>query len=151
MQQRSIRRGHPRRSKTSATESAIDPHCAFALIAVFAFNSAAMNYVPQIKSANPKNHFELGPYSAVLLGDIESLGSVEYKFIMVVYDENQKPCYFVASEVNDMADKFGGGSHFLGLFDGNGHANRGTSNDWADEAKFTDEALRIIRKKFPID
>src|SRR5438105_5876412 len=110
-----------------------------------------MNYVPRIKSANPRNQFKLGAYSAVLLGDIESVGSVEYKFIVIVYDESKKPCYFVASEVNDMAEKFGGGSHFLGLFDGNGHANCGTSDDWADESKFTEEALRIIRKKFQID
>ena len=122
---------------------------AFAVLAVFAFN-LHVNYVPLIKSANPKSQFELGPYSAILLADIESLGSVQYKFIMVVYDENKKPCFFVASEVNDLAEKLGGGSHFLGWFDANGHANGGTSDHWADEAKFTEEALRIIRKRFQV-
>lgn len=87
----------------------------------------------------------------MLLGDIVSAGSVEYGHILVVYDgDSQQPCYFVASEVNSMAKQFGGGSHFLGLFDGDGHVNCGSSDDWADEAKFTAEALRIVREKFGV-
>jgi hypothetical protein len=109
-----------------------------------------MKYVPAIKSAKPRKKFELGAYSAVLLGDIESLGSVKYKFIMVLYDQTQKPCYFIASEVNDMAQSIGGGSHFLGVFDGNGHANCGSSNDWADESNFTAKTHELIRVKFQI-
>jgi hypothetical protein len=46
-----------------------------------------------------------------------------------------------------MAKRFGGGSHFLGVFDGNGHINQGGSDDWADEEKFTARALQIIREK----
>lgn len=109
-----------------------------------------MKYAPVIKSAKPKNQFQIGKHTAILLGDIERAGAVEYQYIMVVYDDTWKPCYFVASEVNSMAKSFGGGSHFLGLFDGNGHANCGTSDDWADEAKFTAEALRIVKAKFGV-
>ena len=107
-----------------------------------------MKYAPVIKSAKPRQKFQLGKYSAVLLGDIEPAGSVEYKFILAVFDEEQQPCFFVASEVNSMARMLGGGSHFLGAFDGNGHANYGDSDDWADEARFAAEALRIVREKF---
>ena len=107
-----------------------------------------MKYAPVIKSANPKQHFQVGKHTAVLFGDIEPAGSVEYHLILAVFDENRQPCYFVASEVNSMANSFGGGSHFLGLFDGEGHANCGASDDWADETKFTTEALRIVREKF---
>jgi hypothetical protein len=110
-----------------------------------------MNYAPVIKSAQPKQRFQIGKHTAVLLGDIERAGSVEYRFIMVVFDgDTQKPCFFVASEVNSMAQTLGGGSHFLGLFDGDGHANCGTSDDWADEGKFTAEALKIVREKFGV-
>jgi hypothetical protein len=69
---------------------------------------------------------------------------------MAVFDENRRPCYFVASEVNSMAKNFGGGSHFLGLFEGEVHVNCGSSDDWADEARFTAEALRIIKGKFGV-
>ena len=109
-----------------------------------------MNYAPIIKSAKPRQRFQVGRHTVVLLGDIEPAGAIEYLYIMVVYGEERQPCYFVASEVNAMAAHFGGGSHFLGLFDGDSHANCGSSDDWADEAKFTAEALRIIREKFGI-
>lgn len=110
-----------------------------------------MKYAPAIKAAKPRQRFQIGSRSAVLLGDIEPAGSVEYRFIMAVFDESERPCYFVASEVNSMAKSFGGGSHFLGLFYGEGHVNCGSSDDWGDEGKFTAEALRIIREKFEVD
>jgi hypothetical protein len=53
---------------------------------------------------------------------------------------------FVASEVNATAATLGGGSHFLGVFDSQGHANRGASDDWADPKKFFPEALRIAQE-----
>jgi hypothetical protein len=109
-----------------------------------------MKYAPVIKSAKPKQHFQIGKHSAVLFGDIEPAASVEYRYILAVFDDKRQPCYFVASEVNSMANKFGGGSHFLGLFDGEGHANCGDSDDWADETKFTAEALRVVREKFEL-
>jgi hypothetical protein len=109
-----------------------------------------MKYIPAIASENPIRQFQVGKYSAVLLDDIESAGVVEYRFILVVYDDTEQPCYFVASEVNNNANTFGGGSHFLGLFDGNGHASCGSSDDWADESKFTAEALRIVQESFEV-
>lgn len=107
-----------------------------------------MNYAPVIKSARPKQQFKIGKHTAVLFTDIERAGAVEYCYILGVFDEKRQPVYFVASEVNTMVRMFGGGTHFLGLFDGEGHANCGDSDDWADEAKFTAEALRIVRARY---
>jgi hypothetical protein len=50
-----------------------------------------------------------------------------------------------------MAKRFGGGSHFLCVFDENGHINQGGSDDWADEGKFTTRALQIIKEKSDIE
>jgi len=112
---------------------------------------ASMKYAPLIKSAKPKQRLQLGRYTAVLFADIVPAGSVEYHLIMAVFEgESQQPCYFVASEVNSLARQLGGGSHFLGLFDGESHSNCGSSDRWADEVKFTAEALRIIKEKFGI-
>lgn len=107
-----------------------------------------MKYIPAIASANPIQQFQFGKYSAVLLDDIESAGVVEYRFVLVVFDDTEQPCYFVASEVNATAKTFGGGSHFLGVFDEDGHSSYGSSDDWADESKFTAEAMRIVRERF---
>jgi hypothetical protein len=106
-----------------------------------------MDYTPDIKSAQPKQKFQVGKHMAVLLGDIESDSRIRYLHILVVFDQNQQPGFFVTAEVNVMARRFGGGSHFLGVFDGRGHLNMGASDDWADEAKFTAEALRIANEK----
>jgi len=108
-----------------------------------------MKYAPAIKSAKRKQHFAVGKHTAVLFGDIVPEGKVEYLYIMALFDPNGQPCYFVASEVNKLEKESGKGSHFLGLFgDVLMHVNLGASDDWADESKFTDEALRIIRAKF---
>jgi hypothetical protein len=107
-----------------------------------------MLYAPLMKAAKPKQKFQVGNHAAVLFVDIEAAGSVEYRYILAVFDELRQPCFFVASEVNSMAPSFGGGSHFLGVFDGEGHLNFGDSDDWGDETKFTAEALRIVREKF---
>jgi hypothetical protein len=110
-----------------------------------------MNYFPVIESAEPRRRFPLGKYTAVLLDNIKSAGGVQYRYILVVFnDESEKPCFFVASEVNTMVEAFGGGSHFLGVFPGNGHENHGDSDDWADLKKFTERALEIVKERLKI-
>jgi hypothetical protein len=42
-----------------------------------------------------------------------------------------------------MAEQLGGGSHFLGVFDEEGHKNLGSSDDWTELDKFTARALSI--------
>ncbi len=89
-------------------------------------------------------------YTVVCFDQIESEGRIQYAFMTVVFDDaSHQPVLFVASEVNAMAASLGGGSHFLGVFAGEGHANYGASNDWADPKKFFPEALRIARERFP--
>lgn len=105
-----------------------------------------MNYAPVIGDATPVKRIPLatGKHTAVLLDNIESKGSVEYRFILAVFDdETREPCLFVASEVNAMAEKLQGSSHFLGLFPGDGHANLGSSDDWADIGKFEEAAVEL--------
>lgn len=105
-----------------------------------------MKLVPVIGDARPVSRTPLatGKHTAVLLDDIESLGPVKYQFILLVFDDRSKePCLFVASEVNETARRFGGGSHFLGLFAGETHSNYGSSDDWSDIGKFEQAALKL--------
>jgi hypothetical protein len=112
-----------------------------------------VNYIPRVESMNRVAGAPLGAKHTVILFDqIKSGGSVEYAFLLAVFDnDSQQPVYFVASEVNSMAKTLGGGSHFLGVFDGNGHANRGASDDWGDPKKFFPEAIRIAAAAFGVD
>ncbi len=108
-----------------------------------------MNYVPVVKSVKRMSGGRLGEKHTVLLFDqVESGGGIQYKFILGVFsNEDLQPVYFVASESNTMA-KFGGGSHFMGLFEGNGHSNLGSKDEWGDAAKFFPDALGVVTAQF---
>ena len=109
-----------------------------------------MNYVPAVESMNRVAGAPLGDKHTVLLFDqIKSAGRVQYAFLVAVYENaTQKPVYFIASEVSTTADTLGGGSHYLGVFDGQGHSNHGASDDWGDPRKFFPEAIRLAGKVF---
>jgi hypothetical protein len=110
-----------------------------------------MQCAPVVESSNPKQKLQVGNLNVILFDSIISRGPVKYLYMMVAYDDAQQPCFYVTSEVNPMAKRFGGGSHFLGVFDGSGHINHGDSDDWADEGKFTARALQIINEKCDVE
>lgn len=106
-------------------------------------------YLPAFKSAETAKRFSFKGHSAVLLRNIVAAGSIEYRFALMVYPDGQnEACYCVASEVNGMAGQLGGGSHFLGVFEEDSHVNYGSSDQWADEEKFTHRALGLVTEKF---
>ncbi len=108
-------------------------------------------YMPSIKEAKPLERIRLGGYEIVFLGNIESIGAIRYKYIVVVFKAgDNKPIYFVSSEENALAKDLGGGSHFLCAFEGEGHMNYGCSDEWADYDTFADRALRMIKERFKI-
>ncbi len=108
-------------------------------------------YMPSIKDAKPLERIRLGGYEIVFLGDIESVGAIRYKYIVIVFKIGEKaPIYFVSSEENALAKDLGGGSHFLCAFEGEGHVNYGCSDEWADYDKFADRALQMVKDKFKI-
>jgi hypothetical protein len=111
-----------------------------------------MKYAPAIESLNRICDAPLGPDHTVLLFDqIKGSGQVEYALLLGVFNnQSEQPVYFVASELNSMREQLGGGSHFLGVFDDEGHANLGSSDDWGDPKNFFPEAVRIAKKHFGI-
>ncbi|MBL8819586.1 MAG: hypothetical protein JNL58_26410 [Planctomyces sp.] len=119
----------------------------------YASQERAVNYMPRVESMNPVANAPLGEQHTVILFDqIKSAGHVEYTFLIAVFDNtSEQPVYFVASEVNSTAQTRGGGSHYLGVFDGNGHSNLGSSDDWGDPKKFFPEAIRIAAEAFGVD
>ena len=99
---------------------------------------------PSIESAEVLRRHRLGPYGASLFGDIESSGSVQYLYVLALIELDQEEVsLYITSEVNDLAQEFGGGSHFLCVFNNEGHHNLGDSDDWADLERFATKALSL--------
>ncbi|MEM7697289.1 MAG: hypothetical protein AAF236_02660 [Verrucomicrobiota bacterium] len=102
-------------------------------------------YQPQVASATVLETHELDQIRIDILGDIESASAIQYLWIAAAFrpDEDQ-PSFFVASECNALAQSIGGGSHFLGVFSGEGHANLGASDRWAELEHFVPKALELV-------
>jgi hypothetical protein len=111
-----------------------------------------MNYSPVIESARTIGKMPLGDkHAVVLLDQIVPTGMIRYTYILVVFEKaTAQPCYFVASEVNAMSQPGDGASHFLGVFEGNGHLNMGASDDWGDARKFFPKALSLAADHFGV-
>ncbi len=103
-----------------------------------------MPLMPKIKAARPLARFSVGTHTAVLYGEIEPAGRVQYAYLLTVFDPARQIKLIVSSEVNAMKPTMGGGSHYLCIFDDTGRLNLGDSDDWADEELFTARALGII-------
>jgi hypothetical protein len=108
-----------------------------------------MQYMPKIKAAKALAQFKVADRPAVLYGDIESVGRVQYAYLFTVFDDAKQPILIISSELNSMRSVLGGGSHYLCIFDNAGHSNCGDSDDWADEELFTARALALAYERLP--
>jgi hypothetical protein len=109
-------------------------------------------YSPHIKSAKPLLRYRLPPYTFVLLGEIESIGLIGYLYLLIAMKDDEKaPSLFVSAEVNSTVDKCGGGSHFLCIFDPEGHHNLGHHNQWANLDIFAAKALEIATQRLGLE
>jgi hypothetical protein len=106
-------------------------------------------YRPAILSAKTVSVVPVGEYSAELLTDVESAGLIRYGYVMKFCDPVGHPCFYVAAEENEMCQELGGGSHFLCSYLGGTHRNHGSSNEWTDIDRFTQQALKMFRQEFP--
>ncbi len=72
--------------------------------------------------------------------------------LVAVFEKDAKlPVLVVSSEVNTTAQVLGGGSNYLCVFDEDGHANMGSSDDWADPKQFFPKALQIAAGRLGIE
>ena len=96
-----------------------------------------LQYWPQVEGGKVRSETRFGRYVAVVKSDLQSLGEVEYLYVMAVFKMPQKKlCLCVASEVNtfarEMALKDLPDDPILGVFPGDAHRNLGASSDWGD-------------------
>lgn len=96
---------------------------------------------PIIQTAIPKQRYQLGPYQAVLLGDIESPDPVRYRFILALVREGEaRPSVFVTCEKNARAQAQAG-SHRMCLISAQANEVLGSSDEFKDIDSFAAAAL----------
>lgn len=105
---------------------------------------------PTIKSAIPVMEFKSDHFHAVLLHQVESLGIIQYQFILCVFKTGtQRPIFFVTSEINRLMSSHQSSAlePYLGIFDENGHHTVGRSRAYASLDGFEVAALKISQEK----
>ena len=106
-------------------------------------------YMPSLVNSRVVERYKLGDLVCHVRTDCRSAGGVDYAHVMQVVEDGELR-FAVAAEVNATAESFGGGSHFLGVFHHEGHQNLGSSDEWADLARFTEKALEIVAEQYKV-
>ena len=110
-----------------------------------------LNDAPPMRKAKLLRRYRVGEYDALLLGHIKADGPVKYLYILGMFRRaDHDLCLGVASEENKLSSRLGGGSHFLGVFPGEGHENHGASDEWANVETFGRRALQLARERLGI-
>ncbi|RMG61685.1 MAG: hypothetical protein D6722_19315 [Bacteroidetes bacterium] len=123
-------------------------------------------YGPAVKSANRLRSYQSASYEAILLDQIQAEGSIQYQFLLAVFEGNaQNPFLILSSEKSnplagfDLKDFLGedeeddspavvpGTTYFFCYFEGDRHVNLGSSPEWADVQKFEKRALALLQEK----
>ncbi|HEY0721955.1 MAG TPA: hypothetical protein VGE50_11965 [Gammaproteobacteria bacterium] len=100
--------------------------------------------MPQIGTAIPKRRYQLGEFTAVVLGDVESRDGEEYRYVMALVPEGQQqPIFFVSSVRNRSGNE---GSHRLRASSTQLTRDMGASDGWANLDSFCEEALQVARQ-----
>ena len=100
--------------------------------------------MPQIGTAIPKRRYQLGDFTAVVLGEVESRDGEEYRFVMAMVPEGQRqPIFYVSSVRNRAGDE---GSHRLRAASAQLTRDLGASDDWNNLDAFCEEALQVVRQ-----
>jgi tetratricopeptide (TPR) repeat protein len=108
-------------------------------------------YIPSIVTATLKKQISVDKFSATIIGDIQSTGSIKYKYILLLHEENSsEPFYYLSLEVNNLFLEVGGNQFFLCAFDEGNHLNFGGFEGDATIENFTKAALGKIAERFSI-
>ncbi|MCU0498533.1 MAG: hypothetical protein MUF87_14375 [Anaerolineae bacterium] len=105
-------------------------------------------YMPTLSAAVHVRSYTLAQYRLKVLTHCKSPGLIQYKYVILVYEQGDEPVMAITSEHNP---RLTDGSYFLGVFPGYGHVNLGNSIDWGDLEKFIAKALTILAEYLMIN
>lgn len=101
---------------------------------------------PRLTTALPKRRYQLGTFSAVILGDIESPDPRQYHFILALVQEGeQDPILYVTCESlpEPTAD---GQRTIVRVLVEEGEKALGPNDAWRDLDAFADDAVAMAQK-----
>jgi hypothetical protein len=98
---------------------------------------------PKIETAIPQRRYQLGPYQAVVLGEIESGDGVRYQHILaLVRDGESTPSLYVIAEKNPRARRSAGACRLRVVSEALTE-DLDSSDRWTDLDAFVEEGLRL--------
>jgi hypothetical protein len=97
-------------------------------------------------TAVPRRRYQVGDYTATLLGEVETRDPVQYRFILAMVLAGQaQPSLYVTSEKSRRSEA-SQGSHRLRLIAEGFDEVLGYSDRWREEDAFVTEALSVAVK-----
>ena len=99
---------------------------------------------PGIVTAIPKRRYQLGEFSLVVLGEIESNDNRDYGYIMaVVQGTDPEPGIYITAE---RSHETGSDGYVMRLVMRDGEDIIGSSQAWHDLDAFADEAIGVVSR-----
>jgi hypothetical protein len=100
---------------------------------------------PKIRTAVPQRRYQLGAFTVVLLGEIDSADATEYRYIAAVVREGDpEPGLYVAAE-HDAGERRSDESYYdMRVIMREGSQVVGRFDRWADLDTFAAAAFRVI-------
>lgn len=98
---------------------------------------------PQFATAIPKRRYQIGDYSVVVLGDVESTDGVDYRYIFaMVQDGTSNPSFYVLSIHSPGAE----GDYLLKVVAPNMDKELDKSDAWRDLDIFSEQAISLAQQ-----
>ncbi|MHB8698752.1 MAG: hypothetical protein ACYC9J_12115 [Sulfuricaulis sp.] len=102
--------------------------------------------MPKIQTAIPQRRYQVGEYSGVVLGEIESSDAVKYHYILALVREGEsKPGFYVTAEKNPRRRAHEGTFRLRVITQGLDEEIE-SSDRWADLDAFCEAALAVAGK-----
>ena len=98
---------------------------------------------PRFSTAIPKRRYQIGDFSAVVLGDVESTDDITYRYIFALVQEGTtEPSFYVLSIHKPGAE----GDYLLKVVAPSMERELDTSDAWRDLDIFTDQAISLAQQ-----
>ena len=98
---------------------------------------------PRFATAIPKRRYQIGDFSAVILGDVESIDNINYRYIFaMVQDGSNEPSFYVLSIYRPSTE----GDYLLKVIAPNLERELDTSDAWRDLDIFAEQAISLAQQ-----
>ena len=97
-----------------------------------------------------KKRVKLGNYEAFIVDNIKSIGQIQYRYLLFLYDNKDKhlPIFFVSAEQNMLSIQSNSPSYFFCAFEEKGHVNYGLDETIGDIDFFEKKAIELANNKY---